>query len=119
MITITPRTPSPLDRLAPYSAEGMTALESFTFVRHVDGLRYRFERVGERHDRPAYRRTDGQVWCFWGPDDGWHCEIADGLVTAHPLNSDGDELEPPATVWRSLKGDRSYLYDLRPLEPEA
>lgn len=52
------------------------------------------------------------MWCVWGPDDGWHCEIADGLVTAHPLNSDGDELEPPATVWRSFKGDRSYLYDL-------
>ncbi|MFI2261063.1 hypothetical protein OHU45_08020 [Streptomyces tubercidicus] len=57
------------------------------------------------------------MWCVWGPDDGWHCEIADGLVTAHPLNH--DEPEPPATVWRSFKGDRSYLYDLRRLEPEA
>ncbi|MCX5197152.1 hypothetical protein OOK31_25190 [Streptomyces sp. NBC_00249] len=103
----------------------MTALESFTFVRHVDGLRHRFERDGERHDRPAYRRTDGQVWCVWGPDEGWHCEIAGGLVTAHPLNAAGDvdldrdAPEPPATVWRSFKGDRSYLYDLRPFEPEA
>ncbi|GAA2612457.1 hypothetical protein Stube_12090 [Streptomyces tubercidicus] len=103
----------------PYSAEDMTALESFTFVRHVDGLRHSFERDGESHDRPAYRRTDGQVWCVWGPDDGWHCELADGLVTAHPLNRDSDEPEPPATVWRSFKGDRSYLYDLRHLEPEV
>ncbi|MEW9515227.1 hypothetical protein [Streptomyces tubercidicus] len=118
---------STADRLAPYSTEDMTALESFTFVRHVDGLRYSFERDGERHDRPAYRRTDGQVWCVWGPDDGWHCEIADGLVTAHPVNrdsdsdsdSDSDEPEPPVTVWRSFKGDRSYLYGLRRLDPEA
>ncbi|MFE1174951.1 hypothetical protein [Streptomyces sp. NPDC058773] len=107
------------DSLAQYGADGMTALDSFAFVRHVDGLRHQFERDGERHGRPAYCRTDGQVWCVWGPDDGWHCEIADGLVTACPLNSDGDEHEPPATVWRSFKGDRSHLYDLRPLGPEG
>ncbi|MEU6946087.1 hypothetical protein ABZ957_12775 [Streptomyces sp. NPDC046316] len=90
----------------------MTDLPSFAFVRHVDGLRHLFERDGERHGRPAYRRTDGQVRCLWAPGLGWHCEIADGLVTAHPVNSTGDEPEPPATVWRSFKGDRSYLYDL-------
>ncbi|WP_329154631.1 hypothetical protein OIU91_40290 [Streptomyces sp. NBC_01456] len=103
----------------PYSAEGMTALASFTFVRHIDGLRYTFARDGERNGRPAYRRTDGNVWCVRSPTDGWHCEIADGLVTAHPLNSHADEPEPPTTVWRSFKNDRSYLYDLQPLAPEA
>ncbi|WP_369780643.1 hypothetical protein [Streptomyces sp. R33] len=97
----------------------MTALASFTFVRHIDGLRYHFERDGEHNGRPAYRRTDGNVWCVWSPTDGWHCKIADGLVTAHPLNSQADEPEPPATAWRSFKDDRSYLYDLRTLDPEA
>ncbi|MFF3493500.1 hypothetical protein ACFYWS_19325 [Streptomyces sp. NPDC002795] len=97
----------------------MTALSSFTFVRHTDGLRYHFERDGERNGRPAYRRTDGNVRCVWSPIDGWRCEIADGLVTAHPLTSHADEPEPPATVWRSFKGDRTYLYDLRILDPEA
>jgi hypothetical protein len=100
----------------------MTALTSFTFVRHIDGLRYHFERDGEHNGRPAYRRTDGNVRCVWSPTDGWHCEIGDGLVTAHPahpLNNRADEPEPPATVWRSFKGDRSYLYDLRAHEPEA
>ncbi|MCB8904576.1 MULTISPECIES: hypothetical protein [unclassified Streptomyces] len=92
----------------------MTALASFTFVRHTDGLRHRFERDGEHHGRPAYRRTDGNVRCVWSPAEGWHCEIADGLVTARPLNGDAEGTEPPATVWRSFKGDRSYLYDLRP-----
>ncbi|MFD0146625.1 MULTISPECIES: hypothetical protein [unclassified Streptomyces] len=87
---------------------------SITFVRHVDGLRHLFARDGEQHGRPAYRRTDGQVRCLWAPGLGWHCEIADGLVTAHPVNGTGDEPEPPATVWRSFKGDRSYLYDLVP-----
>lgn len=99
--------------IVPYSADGMTTPASFTFVRHIDGLRYHFERYGEHNGRPAYRRTDGNVWCVWSPSDGWHCEIADGLVTAHPLNSHGDEPDPPATVWRSFKDDRSYLYDLR------
>ncbi|MER5412756.1 MULTISPECIES: hypothetical protein [Streptomyces] len=90
----------------------MTAPSSFTFVRRTDGLRHRFDHAGERNGRPAFRRTDGRVWCCWSPTDGWHCEIADGLVTAHPLHSDSDAPEPPATVWRSFKNDRSYLYDL-------
>ncbi|MGW8948841.1 hypothetical protein [Streptomyces sp. NPDC055709] len=98
----------------------MTALASFAFVRHIDGLCYYFERDGEHHGRPAYRRTDGKVWCVWSQTEGWHCKIADGLVTARPLNSRIDEPEPPATVWRSFKNRRSYLYDLRPfnLEPD-
>ncbi|MFC9820231.1 hypothetical protein ACFWG6_01725 [Streptomyces erythrochromogenes] len=91
----------------------MTALASFTFVRHLDGLRHRFERDGEHNGRPAYRRTDGNVSCVWSPADGWHCEIADGLVTAHPLDGRADGPEPPAAVWRSFKNGRSYLYDLR------
>ncbi|MDI3423049.1 hypothetical protein [Streptomyces luteolus] len=97
----------------------MTSGAAFAFVRHVDGLRHHFERVGERHGRPAFRRTDGVVWCVWAPDEGWHCEIADGVVTAHPVDSPGNEPEPPATVWRSFKDDRSYLYDLRPLQSPA
>jgi hypothetical protein len=100
----------------PYSPDAMTAFASFTFVRRSDGLHYHFEQAGERHGRPAYRRTDGEVWCVWSPDDGWHCEIADGLVTAHPLVGQrvgSDEAEPPATAWRSFKNDRSYVYDLR------
>ncbi|WP_200797417.1 hypothetical protein [Streptoalloteichus hindustanus] len=104
---------------APYSGEGMTALTSFTFVRHIDGLRYTFERDGERNGRPAYRRADGNVWCVWSPTEGWHCENADGLVTAHPLSGHADGPEPAATVWRSFKNGRSYLYDLRVLGPEA
>ncbi|MFB7257029.1 hypothetical protein [Streptomyces nojiriensis] len=91
----------------------MSPLSSFTFVRHTDGLSHHFERAGERHGRPAFRRTDGNVWCVWSPTDGWHCEISDGLVTAHPLGGRADGPEPPATVWRSFKNDRSYLYDLR------
>ncbi|EPH43856.1 hypothetical protein STRAU_3059 [Streptomyces aurantiacus JA 4570] len=98
----------------------MTTRASFTFVRHIDGLRYHFERDGEHNGRPAYRRTDGNVRCVWWPADGRHCEIADGLVTAHSLNSHADEpAPPPATVWRSFKNDRSYLYDLQALDPEA
>ncbi|MFE7187709.1 hypothetical protein [Streptomyces erythrochromogenes] len=91
----------------------MTVLASLTFVRHLDGLSHRFERDGVLNGRPAYRRTDGNVLCVWSPADGWHCEIADGLVTAHPLDGRDDGPEPPATVWRSFKNDRSYLYDLR------
>lgn len=105
--------------VVPYSAEGMTALTSFTFVRHIDGLRYYFERAGERNGRPAYSRMDGKVWCVWSSTDDWHCEVPDGLVTAHPLGNHADEPEPPATVWRSFKDDRSYLYDLRALDSEA
>ncbi|MFF9342580.1 MULTISPECIES: hypothetical protein [unclassified Streptomyces] len=83
------------------------------FVRRPDGLRHRFEREGERNGRPAYRRTDGHVWCLWSPAEDWHCELADGLLTARPLDAPAGAPHPPATVWRSFKGDRSYLYDLR------
>lgn len=85
---------------------------SLTFDRHLDGLRYHFTREGEHHDRPAYRRTDGQVWCLWSPTDGWHCALPDGLVAAKPLETTTEEPEPPATVWRSFKNGRSYLYDV-------
>ncbi|MDX2296484.1 MULTISPECIES: hypothetical protein [Streptomyces] len=96
------------------------ALLSLVFVRRVDGLRHRFEPAGERDGRPAYRRTDGAVWCVWSRAEGWHCVIAGGLVTAHPRDGRADGPEPPATVWRSFKDDRSYLYDLRVLPaPDA
>ncbi|WP_242483712.1 hypothetical protein [Streptomyces sp. NE5-10] len=39
--------------------------------------------------------------------------IGDGRVTARPLDAPADAPRPPATVWRSFKDDRSYLYDLR------
>ncbi|MER6912378.1 hypothetical protein ABT354_11970 [Streptomyces sp. NPDC000594] len=87
--------------------------EALVFVRHVDGLRYDFVRDGERHGRAAYRRADGAVWCLWSPAEGWHCEIAGGLVTAYPLAGHADDADPPLGVWRSFKGDRAYLYDLR------
>ncbi|MCX5397158.1 hypothetical protein [Streptomyces sp. NBC_00102] len=92
---------------------------ALTFVRHLDDLRYEFERHGERHGRPAYRRTDGQVWCCWSPAEGWHCESAEGVVNSRPHGKcDADAPEPPATVWRSFKNDRSYLYDLRFAAPD-
>lgn len=81
-------------------------------MRHVDGLRHLFERDGEHRGRPAYRRTDGQARCRWAPGLGRRRKSAEGLVTAQPVNGTGDEPEPPATVWRSFKGDRSCLYDL-------
>ncbi|MGR6998186.1 hypothetical protein ACU686_09025 [Yinghuangia aomiensis] len=56
--------------------------------------------------------------CLWSSAEGWHCAIADGLVTAHLADGRADDPEPPATVWRSSKDGRSYLYDLRPLDPE-
>ncbi|WP_225882298.1 hypothetical protein [Streptomyces aureocirculatus] len=66
---------------------------------------------------PIAEPTDS-CGAFWGSEKGWHCEIVGGLVTAYPVNSIGNEPEPPATVWRSFKNDRSYLYDLRPAEPQ-
>ncbi|MBB1252098.1 hypothetical protein H3146_01770 [Streptomyces sp. OF3] len=97
----------------------MTAPEFLTFVRHVDGLRYHFERCGERNGRPAYRRSDGNVWCVWSSAEGWHCEGSDGVVNSRPVGSHGGGLAPPATVWRSFKNGRSYLYDVRFPAPEA
>ncbi len=97
----------------------MTAPPSLAFVRHTDGLRHRFDLAGERDGRPAYRRTDGAVWCVWSAADGWHCVLPDGLVTAHPRDGRADGAAPPATVWHSFKADRSYLYDLQYPAPDA
>lgn len=44
--------------VVPYSAKGMTALASFTFVRHIDGLRY--ERDGE-HNLYDLRHLDPEI----------------------------------------------------------
>ncbi|MCK1795177.1 hypothetical protein MTQ01_03965 [Streptomyces sp. XM4193] len=90
----------------------MGPLTTLTFERRLDGLRYRFTRNGEHHGRPAHLRTDGQVLCVWSPADGWHCALPDGTVVAKPLETTGDEAQPPATVWRSFKNGKSYLYDV-------
>lgn len=97
----------------------MTAFASFAFVRHVDRLRHPCERADERHGRPAYRRTDGRVWCLWTPTDGRHREIPDGLVLPSPLTGHDDGPEPPATVWRSFRNDRPYLNGVRPASLES
>jgi hypothetical protein len=87
--------------------------DGFELVRRHDGLRHRFERVGERNGRPSYRRLDGVVECCWLPPNGW-CTIGrDGIENGWPLEPDTAP-RPGAGVWRSAKAGRSYLYDLVP-----
>lgn len=82
------------------------------FVRRVDGVTYDFVRDGEAHGHPSFKRVDADVWCRRLPEFGW--VVCDGAaaVSSRPFGDAGWGDLPPAGVWVSYKGDRSYVYDL-------
>lgn len=85
------------------------------FVRRVDGLTYRFLRDDDFNGRPSFKRLDLDLWCRWFPERGWCTVDAHGTANSWPLSgrAGGEEPFPPLGPWRSWKGGKSYLYDLR------
>ncbi|MFC5908953.1 hypothetical protein [Streptacidiphilus monticola] len=84
------------------------------FVRHLDGLTYRFVREADDVDgRPSYRRVDLDVWCRHLPDVGWCTVFVDGTRNGWPVHGRDHGPLPPATTWRSWKLGKSYLYEVR------
>ena len=89
------------------------------FVRRVDGLTYEFVRAGEADGFPLYKRADLGIWCRRLPDFGWAVCNDSGEVSSRPFGEAGFGALPPEGVWVSLKGDRSYVYDLVHLADSA
>ncbi|MCW2602233.1 MAG: hypothetical protein JWN61_368 [Pseudonocardiales bacterium] len=91
--------------------------DTLLLVRRLDGLIYRFEREPQEWNRrPSYRRSDLPLWIRWTDADGWVVLDEAGTPNGWPLSDARDSPQPPQTGWRSHKGAKSYLYDLRSAE---
>lgn len=92
----------------------MRATDCFEFHRRNDALSYRFEPCEPREGRPAWKRTNLDVWLAWIPLKGWCTVDAEGTVNGRPwgieIGDQGDQ--PPECEWLSKKADKSYVYDL-------
>lgn len=85
----------------------MDRLAAFELRRQIDGLVYRFDRVGD-----AYRRADRDLWITKHPDHGWVAWDDDHGLTGRPWAAAGHGEGPPEGIWVSRKGPKSYVYDL-------
>lgn len=85
----------------------------FELRRCSDDLVYRFTRE-MRAGKVAYRREDGPYWIERDPRMGWIAEGEAGAVAGRPWDvlpqDQGDA--PPQGIWVSLKGAKSYVYEL-------
>lgn len=88
------------------------SMSGVRFVRRVDDVAYEFVLTGESYGYPVYRRVGLDVWCRRLADFGW--VVCNGAceVSSRPFGDAGCGARPPEGVWVSLKGDRSYVYDL-------
>ncbi len=94
--------------------------DRFEFRRRLDGLVYRFEPCAPREDRPAWKRTNLDIWLCWLAGKGWCTVDAAGAVNGRPWAievADQDD-QPPEGEWLSKKADKSYVYDLVRLPAE-
>jgi hypothetical protein len=90
------------------------AIARLVLVRRLDGLTYRFDRELEQwNGQASYRRVDPPLWIRWTGLAGWAVVDAEGVANGWPMSGAMEPATPPVTSWRSEKGDKSYLYDLR------
>ncbi|MBD2493886.1 hypothetical protein [Nostoc sp. FACHB-280] len=89
-------------------------LRSFEFKRRIDDTVYRFHPCEPLHGQSAWKREDLDVWITLVNGHGWVCVNAEfeilGVPWAVALATQGSM--PPAGIWVSRKGDKSYVYEL-------
>jgi predicted enzyme related to lactoylglutathione lyase len=100
---------------------GPVGHQRFELRRQSDALVYRFAREARADGHAGYCREDLALWIVRWPALGWVAmDEQTGEVTGRPwdvpppLQFD----HPPEGVWVSRKGPKSYVYELRYLDPE-
>lgn len=85
------------------------------FHRCLDGLVYAYEPAGERQGRPCWRRIDLPLDLLWHDRWGWIGADPQGRITARPweVAKEDQGALPPAGIWVSRKGVKSYVYLLK------
>ncbi len=92
----------------------------FELRRLSDGLVYQFDRMPLPEGQMGYKRRDQDLWIVFKTDLGWvaYDEESESLA-GRPWNvlphAQGDH--PPEGEWVSKKGVKSYVYELKYLQP--
>ena len=90
--------------------------EYFELHRLSDNLIYQFDRRQREDGSFAYQRRDQDLWIIFKPDYGW---VAYNEITHELQGRSWDVLpqhqedHPPAGIWVSKKGAKSYVYELK------
>ena len=94
----------------------MSVYDFFELRRASDGLIYQFDRKAQPNGNIGYRRRDQELWIVCLPDLGWVAfDEESESVTGRPwetLPENQDLDHPPAGIWVSRKGPKSYVYEL-------
>lgn len=99
------------------------SVDSFKLVRQLDGLVYLFEQEHHPSGLPSFKRRDGDHWIVRHPDWGWVAwDFATLKIHGRPWDIPANaqpENWPPACIWVSRKGAKSFVYDLRHIAKDA
>lgn len=90
--------------------------ECFELRRQSDALVYRFARAVRNDGEIGYRRDDRDLWIVRLPAQAWVAlDDLTGEVTGRPWNVLPHQQtdHPPEGAWVSMKGAKSYVYELR------
>jgi predicted O-methyltransferase YrrM len=88
------------------------------FRRELDDLTYSYQPAGVVHGRPAWRRIDLDLSLQWTDRVGWHVADDAGTILSRPWDVEKEDQgsAPPAGIWISCKGRKSYVYALEWLD---
>lgn len=87
---------------------------TFELRRQSGDLVYRFHRQTAPGGLAGYKREDADLWITFRPGLGWVAWDEEEGCMGRPWNVPPDQQtdHPPAGVWVSRKGAKSYVYDL-------
>lgn len=87
---------------------------SFEFRRVIDNFVYRYKPCDPFHGQLAWKREDIDLWVTKVNERGWVCVNVAQEILAFPCSVavETSGSVPPAGIWVSLKGDKSYVYEL-------
>ena len=87
---------------------------SFEFRHRIDDAVYRYHPCELLRGQTAWKREDLDLWVTKVKGHGWVCVDAEfeivGIPWAVAVETQGSM--PPAGIWVSRKGDKSYVYEL-------
>jgi hypothetical protein len=91
-----------------------TNSRSFEFRRRIDAAVYRYHPCQQFHGQSAWKREDLDLWVTKVSGHGWVCVNEDLEILAVPwaVAVEAQDSVPPAGIWVSRKGDKSYVYEV-------
>ena len=97
-------------------------MDAFELHRLCDGHVYRFENHGSHNAKPAFKRTDADLWIMFDMTIGWCARMPEtnalaGQLWDVPLEVQGGF--PCDGIWVCRKVSKSYVYRLIHQQNEA